>query len=314
MKELLALRSELMNFKVLDPACGSGNFLYLSYRELVRVEIALMAKLKQTVSAKNFQEQAKAVSLISPRNFYGIDRDSFGVELAKVTLMLAKKLAIDEAIEVLERDQIELPLHGDEALPLDNLDANIVCGDALFADWPEVDAIVGNPPYQSKNKIQQELGRAYVNEVREHFPDVDGRADYCVYWFRKAHDHLKKGQRAGLVGTNTTRQNYSRTGGLDYIVNSDGTITEAVSTMKWSGDAVVFVSIVNWIKGAPPGKSPFTFSKAMILRRGGAIAISTSSAQLFPLSKTLLKLGRSRSMPLAVAAIRDKRMGMKAFF
>lgn len=157
MKELLALRGRLMNFKVLDPACGSGNFLYLSYRELVRIEIALMAKLKDTVSEKNFREQAKTVSLISPRQFYGIDRDSFGVELAKVTLMLAKKLALDEAIEVLERDQIELPLHGDEALPLDNLDANVICDDALFADWPEVDAIVGNPPYQSKNKIIQEL-------------------------------------------------------------------------------------------------------------------------------------------------------------
>ena len=50
MRDLLTLRGELMNFKVLDPACGSGNFLYLSYRELVRIEIALMTKLKETVS------------------------------------------------------------------------------------------------------------------------------------------------------------------------------------------------------------------------------------------------------------------------
>lgn len=158
MKELLALRSELMNFKVLDPACGSGNFLYLAYRELVRIEIALMAKLKATVSEVSFNEQAKTISLVNPQQFYGIDRDSFGVELAKVTLMLAKKLALDEAIEILQRDQIELPLHGDDALPLDNLDSNIRCEDALFADWPEVDAIIGNPPYQSKNKMIDELG------------------------------------------------------------------------------------------------------------------------------------------------------------
>jgi type I restriction-modification system DNA methylase subunit len=79
-----------MNFKVLDPACGSGNFLYLAYRELVRVEVAVMAKLKETVSPANFQTQAKMISLISPKQFYGIDRDSFGVELAKITLMLAK--------------------------------------------------------------------------------------------------------------------------------------------------------------------------------------------------------------------------------
>src|SRR6185437_3643178 len=113
-----------------------------AYRELVRVEIALMAKLKASVSEASFQAQAKTISLISPRKFYGIDRDSFGVELAKVTLMLAKKLALDEAIEVLRRDQIELPLHGDDALPLDNLDANILCTDALFTEWPYADVII----------------------------------------------------------------------------------------------------------------------------------------------------------------------------
>ena len=253
MKELLALRNDLLEFKVLDPACGSGNFLYVAYRELVRIEIALLAKLKANVTPATFQAQVKTVSLVSPKQFYGIDRDSFGVELAKVTLMFAKKLALDEAIEVLERDQIELPLDGDDALPLDNLDNNVLCEDALFVQWPKVDAIVGNPPFQAKNKIQDELGRAYINRVRDQFPDVPGHADYCVYWFRKAHDQLKSGERAGLVGTNTIRQNYSREGGLDYIVNHGGTITEAVSTQVWSGDAVVHVSIVNWIKGERKG-------------------------------------------------------------
>ena len=78
--------------------------------------------------------------------------------------MIAKKLALDEARKALEEHQAELSLD-DDALPLDNLDGNIVCADALFVAWPEVDAIVGNPPYQSKNKLQQELGRAYLNRV-----------------------------------------------------------------------------------------------------------------------------------------------------
>lgn len=261
MKELLALRAALMNFKVLDPACGSGNFLYLSYRELVRVEIALMNKLKQMVSEKNFQEQSKSLTLISPRQFFGIDRDSFGVELAKVTLMLAKKLSLDEVIEVFQREQMELPLHADEALPLDNLDKNFNCADALFSDWPQVDIIVGNPPYLDARKITIEHGRKYVDSIRETFPDVPGRADYCVYWFRKTHDSLPQNTethpcsgRAGLVGTNTIRQNYSRQGGLDYIVSNGGTITDAVASQVWSGEAVVNVSIVNWVKGPYIGK------------------------------------------------------------
>ena len=254
MKEILELRSSLLKFKVLDPACGSGNFLYLSYRELVRIELALIAKLKESVSEKNFKKHSRSLTLISPKQFYGIDTDSFGVELAKVTLMLAKKLAIDEAREVFEQNQMEIPLWLSEALPLDNLDQNFSCEDALFSDWPSVDTIVGNPPFQSKNKMISEFGRAYVNKVRDKFPSVSGRADYCVYWFRKSHDHLREGQNAGLVGTNTIRQNYSRMGGLDYIVNNGGTITEAVSTQVWSGDAAVQVSLVNWKKGEKKGK------------------------------------------------------------
>ena len=254
MKEIISLRSELLRFKVLDPACGSGNFLYLSYRELVRVELELISKLSEIVSLKNFRQQTKSLTLISPKQFYGIDKDSFGVELAKVTLMLAKKLAMDEAIDVFDQQQLEIPLRQDEALPLDNLDENICCDDALFSNWPKVNAIVGNPPFQSKNKMISEFGRDYVNRVRENYPEIPGRADYCVYWFRKAHDHLDDGQYAGLVGTNTIRQNYSRIGGLDYIVNNGGTITEAVSTQVWSGDAAVQVSLVNWRKGKKKGR------------------------------------------------------------
>ena len=254
MKDLLALRQEMLAFRVLDPACGSGNFLYLAYREMVRLEILLLAKLRHLVSSKEFLKQVKTLSLISPKQFFGLDIDGFAVELAKVTLMFGKKMALDEAMEALEREQIDLDLQGDHALPLDNLDDNLRREDALFAEWPKADAIIGNPPYQSKNKMQEEFGRAYLNKLRDRYPSVPGRADYCVFWFRRAHDELGIGKRAGLVGTNTIRQNYSREGGLDYIVKNGGTITEAVSTQVWSGDAAVHVSIVNWVKGPQAGK------------------------------------------------------------
>lgn len=253
LQKLVDLRSELVQFRVLDPACGSGNFLYVSYRELVRLEIEILRKIEREYSAKALRRHVHTVPSVSARQFFGIDVNGFGVELAKVTLMLAKKLAIDEAVEALGREQSELGLDADEALPLDNLDANFTQGDALFVPWPSADAIIGNPPYQSKNKMQGKFGRLYMNQLRRRYPEVPGRADYCVYWFRRAHDELADSKRAGLVGTNTVRQNYSREGGLDYIVGNGGTITEAVSSQVWSGDAAVHVSIVNWIKGAAPG-------------------------------------------------------------
>ncbi|WP_158920952.1 DNA methyltransferase [Acidisphaera sp. S103] len=254
MKELTDLRRELATFRVLDPACGSGNFLYVAFREIARLDLLILSRLETILSPREFAAQTKQISVATPKQFFGIDNDSFGVELAKVSLMIAKKLARDEVMATLAHTQEELALHDDDALPLDNLDDNVVCADALFFDWPEVDAIIGNPPFQAKNKMISELGRAYVNKVRLAYPDVSGRADYCVYWIRKTHDYLKEGQRAGLVGTNTIRQNYSRVGGLDYVVNHGGTIIEAVSTQVWSGDAVVHVSIVNWLKGEQSGK------------------------------------------------------------
>lgn len=260
LKDLLALRDALTKVRILDPACGSGNFLYVAYRELKRVELELLEKVHERFSAGTRLKVGSTTS-IQTRQFFGIDKDPFAVELAKVTLMLGKKLALDEAHHTLDVAQAELGLEVDQPLPLENLDTNVRCDDALFCKWPSADIIIGNPPFQSKNKMQQELGAAYMDRVRKRYPEVPGRADYCVYWFRRAHDELKPAARAGLVGTNTIRQNYSREGGLDYIVASGGTIAEAVSTMVWPGEAVVHVSIVNWVKGSLEGQKKLSWQE-----------------------------------------------------
>lgn len=260
-KDLLALREDMLHFHVLDPACGSGNFLYVAYREMKRLEVELLEKIHSSFG-KQIKGRAGVTSLVSAGQFFGIDLKPFAVELAKVTLMIGKKLALDEAHARLASGQLHIPFDlPEQPLPLDNLDVNIRCDDALFCDWPKANAIIGNPPYQSKNKMQQEYGPVYLQKVRARFHEVPGRADYCVYWFRRAHDELDPECRAGLVGTNTIRQNYSREGGLDYITANGGTITEAVSTQVWSGEAAVHVSIVNWIKGDQPGQKKLYFQR-----------------------------------------------------
>lgn len=252
------LLEELKQYKVLDPACGSGNFLFVAYLELKSIELEILDKLSD-VMIKNHSKktitQIHPFSVISTKQFFGIEIQPVAVELAKVTMMLAKEIGVDRWNKHWYGDTL---FEIDSSLPLDNMDKNILCQDALLNDWPEFDVIIGNPPYQSKNKMKAEMDNAYIEEVRQKFPDVPGRADYCVFWFRKAHELMKKGQRAGLVGTNTIRQNDSRVGGLDYIVDNGGTIFDAISTQVWSGDAAVHVSIVNWIKGQYKGQKKLT--------------------------------------------------------
>jgi MmeI, DNA-methyltransferase domain/MmeI, N-terminal domain/MmeI, helicase spacer domain/MmeI, target recognition domain len=246
LKRLRELLARIERFTVLDPACGSGNFLYIAYRELKRLEARIYQRMFDEYKSSDAAQ--RPFGFVTARNFFGMDINPFAVELAKVTMMLAHKLAIDE-------------LHITEnALPLDNLDANFSIGDALIQSdgsrtpWPKVDAIVGNPPFLGSKRLKPEHGTDYVNAVRRAYPNVPGMADYCVYWFRRTHEELSPCTtddpltgRAGLVGTQNIRNNASRVGGLDAIC-ADGTVIEAIDNQPWSGEANVHVSIANWVK------------------------------------------------------------------
>jgi len=246
LKRLRELLQRLHHFRVLDPACGCGNFLYIAYRELKRLEARIYERMAEFASQA--EPGQMRLSFLSAQNFYGLDILPFAVEIAKVTMMIARKLAIDE-------------LHiTEQALPLDNLNQNFIAADSLIdpqgnpTQWPKADVVIGNAPFLGAKLLKPERGPDYVNTLRRAYPDVPGMADYCVYWIRKAHDHLPActaadpvAGRAGLVGTQNIRNNQSRVGGLDYVVKT-GTIVEAVENQPWSGEANVHVSIANWVK------------------------------------------------------------------
>jgi hypothetical protein len=241
-KRLRGILDDLRTYRVLDPACGSGNFLYIAYLELKRLEKLVMDTIKDVVETdtsnrddyKPKYAEGTHISLVSPLQFYGIELKPFGAELAKLTLEIGRKIAVDK-----------FGL-SEDPLPLDNLDANIHCADALFTPWPQADAIIGNPPFLGGKLLKKELGTDYIEKVYAQFPMVKGQVDFCVHWFRLAHN--SKAQRIGLVATNSIAQGVSRSASLDYVIQNGGIIHDAVTSQVWSGEANVYVSIVNWSK------------------------------------------------------------------
>lgn len=232
----------LCEVKVLDPACGCGNFLYVAYRELRGLEQRAKARIAELAAAAGVAVP-KTLPSYPIGNLHGIELDEFATLITRVTLWMGHKLVTDRYGLV------------EPVLPLVQL-AGVQKGDALKIEWPAVDVIIGNPPFNGSQHLRQALGDDYVTWLDKTFKC--GVQDLCVYWFRRAADHLGAGGRAGLVGTNSISQNKGRGASLDYVAAHGGVITAAVSTEKWPGDANVHVSIVNWVKD--PETPPITFT------------------------------------------------------
>lgn len=240
-KDAEQARTDLLNYVVLDPACGSGNFLYVAYRELRRIGVELGEKITK-LRAEAGMPPAMDDVYYPLSNIRGIEVDSFAIHLARITLWMGHKLSVDE-----------LGLT-EQAIPLADL-SGIQRADALRVDWPRADAIIGNPPFHGSQMLRGLQSDAYLDFLKKEFGV--GIKDFCVYWFIKAHDSLEPGKRAGLVGTNSISQNRARSASLDYIVENGGVITDAISSQRWPGEANVHVSIVNWIR--EPLESPSTY-------------------------------------------------------
>ena len=144
--EARAAQGELLNYIVLDPACGSGNFLYVAYRELRKIEAKLAARVADLAQAEGRPSQEGLSAFFPLQNMRGIEIEQFGVDLARVTLWMGHRLAVEE-----------LDLH-ESTLPLADL-SGIRRADALKADWGEADAIIGNPPYHGSQNLRKESGR-----------------------------------------------------------------------------------------------------------------------------------------------------------
>ena len=237
------LLDELCRFRVLDPACGCGNFLYVAYRELRALEHELKEWIRRLARDQGVAEPPGPWPYYPLRNLQGIDIEPTAVQITRVTLWMGHRQMIDRYGEA------------EPPLPLQDL-SGIVQADALRIPWPETDCIIGNPPFLGAKFIRPSFGDEYADWLVREFRV--GVKDLCIYWFRRAHEHLQPGARAGLVGTNSVREAGGRAASLAYIEAERGVITDAISSQRWPGDAQVHVSLVNWVKA--PAMPPELFS------------------------------------------------------
>lgn len=197
----LGFLQRLRDFRVLDPACGSGNFLYLALKTLKDLEHRI------NIEAESLGLHRELNIETSPANVMGIEINPYAAELARVTVWIGEIQWMLSHGYQYRKDPILAPLDH-----IENRDA-ILNADGTEAKWPAVDAIVGNPPFLGQRFMLRELGETYARQLRKCYDGrVDGNADLVIYWFEKARAQIAKSlvKYAGLVSTNSIRGGANR--------------------------------------------------------------------------------------------------------
>ncbi|MGW6174363.1 DNA methyltransferase [Arthrobacter sp. NPDC055138] len=231
-KKLEALLERISAIKIFDPACGSGNFLVIAYKELRRLEHAILERLFE-IDPKH--QVLYAESKISIEHFYGLEIDDFAVEVAILSLWIAKH---QMNAEFKEKFNLSIPL-----IPLKET-GQIQAGNATRVDWNSVCPndgteeiyLIGNPPYKG--------GKSQSKEMKADYPFVFGNRpyskdlDYIALWFVKGADYIE-GNRAELAFVTTNSVSQGEHVGLMFpMIFAKGIeIGYAYTSFKWENNA-----------------------------------------------------------------------------
>jgi len=239
-----AFLDRLRAVRVLDPACGSGNFLYMTLRLLKDLEQqAIHWGAERLRVTGEFPE-------VGPHNLLGIEINPYAKELASVSIWVGHVQWMLDNGYGFPRNPVLQPLHNIEQR--DAILARDAAGHPVPAEWPDAEFIVGNPPFLGRAKLRSALGEHYLNDLFVAWQTLVPReADLVAYWHEKARSEIARhaSRRAGLLATNKIRQGANRR--VLQRIKETGDIFLAWSDEAWTVDgAAVRVSIVGQDNGA----------------------------------------------------------------
>jgi hypothetical protein len=228
--------------RILDPACGSGNFLYTAIRQVLELEREVIEFAARPEIGQTFLPR------VHPRQVAGLELDPFAAELAQVVIWIGYLQWMHDYSFAIHRDPILDKFH------------NIECRDAILdlsnpklpvpAEWPEADFIIGNPPFLGSKLFRHNgLPDEYIEAMYKAYA-LPGNSDLCCYWFARAQQELARhpSLRVGLLATQGIRGVDNRT--VLEKIKQTGDIFMAWSDRDWVLDgANVHVSIIGFDSG-----------------------------------------------------------------
>lgn len=271
--EIEAFHDRLCEVRVLDPACGSGNFLYVVLEHLKRLEGEVFAAYEEIAERQMLLESGHTVD---PHQLLGIEINPRAAAIAELVLWIGylqwhfrtrgnvsppepviknfqniecrdAVLAYDSKEEVLDDEGQPVTIwdgrttkpHPVTGLEVPDETARVPMYEYINprkADWPEADFVVGNPPFVGNKRMKSVLGEGYVEAVRSAHSDLPRSMDYVMYWWHAATAEVASHslERAGLIATSSITQGYNAKVVQQGIANGNGArIVYAVADHPW---------------------------------------------------------------------------------
>ena len=304
-KEIERFQDRLSDLRFLDPACGSGNFLIIAYREIRRLELRAIAALHD---AKDKRLDISSLSGVDVGQFYGIEKNEFSARIAEVGMWMTDHLMNRELGDMFGHAYARIPIRKSP---------HIAVADALEADWGGVlppercSYVLGNPPFGG-SKVMTAEQRGQIRRIAAAGgAGSGGTLDYVSGWFIKASRYAAGGARIGLVATSSIVQGEQVSQLWPAVLGAGLDIVFAHQQFKWGSDArgraSMSVAIVGMARDAGGEK------RRLFYHGDGADALEENPAHISP-----YLIGSPRPLPLvgrapsALNGLPAMEMGSKA--